>query len=80
MNIILLSGIKIDKLWDIIKDYRSRYLIANIDVLKTNLFCFARDTEVLYSVETVNGIDQLKSIIDSFEIEVYPDLNTRILI
>ena len=59
-----------DKLWDIIKDYRSRYLITNIDILKTNLMCFSSDTEVLYSITFTNAIDQLKSIIDSFEIEV----------
>ena len=47
---ILLSGLGYDKLWEIIKGYKTKYLIENIKNVKRNHLCFVDDDEesVLY--------------------------------
>ena len=54
VNIILKSGLEKKKLLDIIKKYRSKYLIDNINILKSKMICFNSATEVLYAVLSSN--------------------------
>ena len=64
MNLILLSGLEINKLWDIVKDYRHRYLIENIDIVNTLHMCFNYDSSTLYTESYII------STIDAIEIEL----------
>ena len=62
---ISLSGLEDKKLWDIVKNYRSKYLIDNVNKLGS-LSCFASDVVVLYETNTKSAVDSIEKELERF--------------
>ena len=73
MNVVLLSGLNVTKLWQIIREFRLQFLIENVNIVNTLLTCFVEDS-VLYHDTQIES-DLLDGV--EIELEKYAKLSTQ---
>ena len=59
---ISLSGLDIEEVWKIVKNYRLKYLIKNVDTIPTSSYKCFTNTKSVYVLDLVNTHSTLDAI------------------